>query len=295
MFFGSADVYNNKEWDGATIYLIPTTHADPYWKGEWAGPNIGILHDNIMDALEMIQFNPDFRYTVDQHSIISTFIMEHPEYEDDLREAIVKGQIEVAGGGVSQADLNIPNGEGFIRNLLIGNQWFEDQFGVSVNVGWQVDTFGAAGTTPTILSALDYKYLYFWRDARNRPSGAFWWVGPDGSRTLCWRTKYGRYPMTSVDLVGMVRNLIEDEMADTLPSGTMMLHIGGDKAAPHTHLMDYIQSWNVFYAEKTGYRCKVATPSEFFEAIEDEASGLPSYGYGQDHNPYNESAYASYI
>lgn len=290
MVIANQSIYQNEAWSGGTVYLIPATHSDPYWKGEWGGSNIGILHDNIIDALLYLRIDPDFRYTIDQAGIVSTFVMEHPEYRNELANAIKQGQIEVAGGGVSQADLNIPSGEGLLRNFLIGNDWFRKEFNISIQVAWQVDTFGATGSFPSLLAAMDYKFLYYMRDSRGYPTGAFWWVGPDGSKILCWKTYYGRYPLTAPDLVAMMYNIIQDPMASIFSPGKIMLHIGGDKVAPHTSLMDYIESWNAFYAHKSGWRAKVATPSEFFNDIKDEASSLPQVGFGQDLNPYNEGA-----
>ncbi|MBD3351175.1 MAG: hypothetical protein GF364_06790, partial [Candidatus Lokiarchaeota archaeon] len=295
MVYENRQIYNDEDWEGGTVYLIPSTHADTYWKGEWAGPNIGILLDNIINALMMIDRNSDFRYTIDQAGIAYTFIMEYPEYKDKLARAIEKGQIEVAGGGVTQADLNLPSGEGLLRNFIIGNKWFEQEFGINLDVCWQVDTFGAPSSLPSILSSMDFKYMYYKRDGRGRPEGAYWWDGADGSQILCWKTHYGRYPITAPDLVGMIYDMINKPMADILTSGDIMLHIGGDKCAPLTMLMDYIETWNVFYANKSGYRVKVATPSEFFEKISKEASGLTHYGFGQDNNPVNEGLQTSYI
>ncbi|MHA1340490.1 MAG: hypothetical protein ACTSRZ_09705 [Promethearchaeota archaeon] len=296
MMIENKNIYSDDEnWKYSTVYLIPSTHADPYWKGEWAGPNMGTFHDNLLEALLYLKINPDFRYTIDQASIALTFMEEYPEYRDDLIKAIKEGKIEIVGGGVSQADLNIPTGEGLIRNFLEGKKIIKQYFNVDIKVAWQVDTFGAPGSFPSILSSMDYKYLYYMRDSRGRPEGAFWWESLDGSKILCWKTRYGRYPLTAPDLIAMINYEINRPMAKQLPSGDIMLHIGGDKIRPLINLMDYIETWNAFYAEKSKYRVKVATPSEFFEKIENEANTLPHYGFGQDHNPYNEGAQLSYI
>jgi len=295
MVIESKNIYSDNNWPYSTVYLIPSTHSDPYWKGEWAGPNMYTLMDNLLDALLYIKINPDFKYTIDQASIILAFMEEYPEYKDDLIKAVNEGKIEIVGGGVSQSDLNIPSGEGLIRNFLEGYKIIKQYFNVNISVAWQVDTFGAPGSFPTILAAMDYRYLYYMRDSRGRPEGAFWWVGGDGSRILCWKTRYGRYPLSAADLIAMINYEIQQPMAKLLPSGNIMLHIGGDKARPLTWLMDYIQTWNSFYAEKAKYRIKVATPSEFFESIKNEAYVLPEYGFGEDNNPYNEGEYLSYI
>nr|MDO8113526.1 hypothetical protein [Candidatus Sigynarchaeota archaeon] len=295
MVFANMAITRASSWSGRTIYLVPSTHSDTYWKGEWAGPNMGTLHDNIIDALNVIDFYPDFRFTIDQAGIASTFVTEYPEYRDRFARAIANGQIEVAGGGVSQSDLNIPDGEGILRNFLLGNAWFKREFNTSIQVAWQVDTFGATGSFPSLLAALDYKYMYYMRDSRDHPDGAFWWDGPEGSQILCWKTRYGRYPITAPDLVAMIYGTLQESIATSLPSGSMMLHIGGDKAAPLAALMDYVENWNVFYSQQSQCRVKVATPSEFFRAIAPETAGLPHYGFGQDLNPYNEGALISYL
>jgi hypothetical protein len=102
-------------------------------------------------------------------------------------------------------------------------------------------------------------------------------------------------PITAPDMTAMMWDIIRDPIASKLPSGDVMLHIGGDKMAPLFGIMDFIETWNTFYAKTSGYRVKVATPSEFFTKIEAEAAELPRVGYGIDTNPYNDGALLTYI
>src|SRR5450756_1325323 len=44
------------------------------------------------------------------------------------------------------------SGESFVRQALYGKRYFQEKFGVDVKVGYNVDSFGHAGTLPQILA-----------------------------------------------------------------------------------------------------------------------------------------------
>ncbi|MHA1110308.1 MAG: hypothetical protein ACTSRE_04360 [Promethearchaeota archaeon] len=73
MSIRSKQVYSDENWEGGTVYLVPSTHSDQYWKSEWAGSNMNVFNLEILEALEAFRKNPDFRYTIDQASIAQAF------------------------------------------------------------------------------------------------------------------------------------------------------------------------------------------------------------------------------
>ena len=91
---------------------------------------------------------------------------------------------------VIQPDMNVPGGESFVRQVLLGKAYMRQHLGVEPRVAYCVDSFGHAGTLPQILAKCGFDAYVFMRPGpheKELPSQAFWWQGPDGSRVLAFR------------------------------------------------------------------------------------------------------------
>ena len=86
--------------------------------------------------------------------------------------------------------MNVPGGESFVRQVLLGKSYMRQHLGVEPRVAYCVDSFGHAGTLPQILAKCGFDVYVFMRPGpheKELPSQAFWWQGPDGSRVLAFR------------------------------------------------------------------------------------------------------------
>ena len=96
----------------------------------------------------------------------------------------------MVGGMWVEPDLNMPDGESQVRQLLIGKRYFQSRFGVDVRIGWNPDSFGYNWQLPQIYkrSGVDYfvTQKMAWNDTNQLPLKLFWWQSPDGSRVLTY-------------------------------------------------------------------------------------------------------------
>ena len=69
-----------------------------------------------------------------------------------------EGRWEVIGGMWVEPDLNMPDGESLVRQILYGKRYFKPKFGVDINIGWNPDSFGYNWQLPQIYkrSGIDY-------------------------------------------------------------------------------------------------------------------------------------------
>ena len=86
-----------------------------------------------------------------------------------------------------EPDCNLISGESFVRQILYGMQFNEQEFGVTPQTCWCPDVFGNAWTMPQILVRSGLKYfvthkMVVWNDTNPWRKNTFWWQGPDGSR-----------------------------------------------------------------------------------------------------------------
>jgi alpha-mannosidase len=114
--------------------------------------------------------------------------------EDDpaLFEKIVakvkSGAWETIGGMWVEPDTNMPSGESLARQILYGQRYFEQKFGVRHTVCWLPDCFGFSGALPQLLKqgGIDsfFTIKVNWNENNKFPADLFWWEGIDGSRVL---------------------------------------------------------------------------------------------------------------
>jgi alpha-mannosidase len=107
-----------------------------------------------------------------------------------------------------EPDLNMPDGESLVRQILYGKRYFQQKFGVDINIGWNPDSFGYNGQLPQIYkrSGIDYfvtQKLLWASEFTKFPYRLFWWEAPDGTRLL---TYFPSDYANAIDPVKMARD-----------------------------------------------------------------------------------------
>jgi alpha-mannosidase len=115
---------------------------------------------------------------------------KYPSMNAEIKKRIQEGRWEIVGGMWVEPDLNMPDGESLVRQLLVGKRWFKQAYGVDVRIGWNPDSFGYNWQLPQIYkkSGIDYfvTQKMAWNDTNQLPFKLFWWQSPDGSKVLTY-------------------------------------------------------------------------------------------------------------
>ena len=96
------------------VLVIPQQHFDPVWRKpkeqyhEWRDYFISKL-------IEISRRYPEFTFTIGQAVVLRTYLADHPQARDYLRERIAKGKLEVVCGMEVIPDTNLPCGEAAAR------------------------------------------------------------------------------------------------------------------------------------------------------------------------------------
>ncbi|MDB5539662.1 MAG: alpha-mannosidase [Devosia sp.] len=105
-----------------------------------------------------------------------------------IKAKVSAGGWETVGGMWVEPDINMPTGESLTRQILYGQRYFEQKFGVRHRVCWLPDCFGFSGGLPQLLKqgGIDsfFTIKVNWNDTNTIPADLFWWEGIDGSRVL---------------------------------------------------------------------------------------------------------------
>ena len=110
---------------------------------------------------------------------------------EQIKQRVKEGRWEVIGGMWVEPDLNMPDGESLVRQILVGKRYFQKNFGADIKIGWNPDSFGYNWQLPQIYkkSGIDYfvtSKLLWATDYTKFPYRLFWWEAPDGSRLLTY-------------------------------------------------------------------------------------------------------------
>jgi alpha-mannosidase len=270
-----------------TLYLICNAHLDPVWLWEWEEGAAEALSTFRTAAQLCVEFE-EFVFTHNE-ALLYQWI---EEYEPDLfvriQELVTKKKWHILGGWHIQPDCNMPSGESFVRQILIGRKYFKKKFGVEPKTAINFDPFGHTRGLVQILKKAGYTSYLFCRPDQNwlpLPSEDFLWVGYDGSEILAHRA-----PEHYNSFKGQAAQRIQKWMADNHDRkvGILLWGIGNHGGGPSRE--DLKQLRKLMNKEKN-WDIRHGTPEDYFSALEKLADKLPHHS--KDLNPWAVGCYTS--
>lgn len=194
-----------------TLHLICNAHLDPVWKWEWEEGLTETL-GTFETAAELLEENPDLIFNHNE-SVLYEWVLEfRPDLFKRIQKLVAAGRWHIAGGWYLQPDCNMPEGESFVRQILVGRNFFREHFAVEPDLAYNFDAFGHHGNLPQILKKAGYRgYVHFRPDAKSLdlPGDLYQWEGIDGSRVMTYRPPFGWY---GTDDHEDLRTRIEDSL-----------------------------------------------------------------------------------
>ena len=170
-----------------TAYAVGHAHIDTAWL--WpVKETVRKCARTYANQLKLINEYPDYVFGASQpqhYQFIKDFYLELYE---QIKQAVKEGKWELQGGMWVEADCNLICGESLIRQILYGNNFFRDEFGVEVENLWLPDVFGYSAALPQIMAKSGLKYFLTqklsWNQFNEFPHHTFIWKGLDGSEVL---------------------------------------------------------------------------------------------------------------
>lgn len=138
------------------------------------------------NVLWLAEQYPDFRFacsTAQQYQWVKD---NYPQLMPRIKDAVKRGQWIPVGGMWVEPDGNLPSGESLVRQLLLGQQLFVEEFGQRCEGMWIPDSFGYTAAYPQIAAQAEMKWFLTqkisWNQTNKFPHHSFWWEGIDGTR-----------------------------------------------------------------------------------------------------------------
>jgi alpha-mannosidase len=173
----------------ANVHMVGNSHIDAAWLWPWT-ETVDVVKRTFSSALQLMDEYPDYTYAQSAAQYSAWMAEKYPQIHEQIKRRVKEGRWEIVGGMWVEPDLNMPDGETQVRQLLLGKRWFQKEYGVDVRIGWNPDSFGYTWQLPQIYkkSGIDYfvTQKMAWNDTNKLPFKLFWWESPDGSKVLTY-------------------------------------------------------------------------------------------------------------
>ena len=245
------------------LHLIANAHIDPIWLWEWQeGLTAGL--STFQSALNLAD-EYDYIFCHNE-ALLYQYVEEYaPAMFEKIKQLVECGKWHIMGGWYNQPDCTMPSGESFVRQVKMGQKYFQDKFGVKSNVALNFDSFGHSRGIVQIIAKCGQDSYMFHRPAAYQmelPNDQFIWEGFDGSQV-----KAARLPMGYGSLLGEAVQWIKDRVAlQNNPVGIGMWGVGNHGGGPSRKDLADIAEYIKEEGEK-GVEVLHSTPSAFFADI----------------------------
>ncbi len=109
------------------MYLIGNSHIDPVWLWQWH-EGVSEVLATFKSALDRMRDFTDFKFTSACASYYEWIEKLDPDMFKEIKQRIDEGRWEIVGGWYLQPDCNMPDGESFARQSLVGQRYFKEKF-----------------------------------------------------------------------------------------------------------------------------------------------------------------------
>ncbi|MFC1735010.1 glycoside hydrolase family 38 C-terminal domain-containing protein [Candidatus Hydrogenedentota bacterium] len=272
-----------------SVHMICNAHLDPVWLWEW--------EEGAAEALSTFRVAAEFCEQFDgfvfNHNevILYQWVEEYePALFKRIQKLVKKGKWHIMGGWYLQPDCNMPCGESFVRQIMLGRRYFKKKFDKAPTTAINFDPFGHTRGLVQILAKSGYDSYLFTRPGRDfctLEKDQFIWVGYDGSRVLATRAYKGYLTHR-----GKALEKLEDLMRSfpDAPCLPFLWGVGNHGGGPSR-----IDLRALTKAMKSERNTKLvhSTPEMYFDELRKEEDALPVRK--QDLNPWGPGCYTSQI
>ena len=265
---------------GTSVRLTGNAHIDAAWLWPWT-ETVDVVRHTFSTALQLMHEYPQYTYTQSAAAYNQWMEEKYPSVHQEIVERVKEGRWEMVGGMWVEPDLNMPDGESLVRQLLVGKRYFKQKFGVDVRIGWNPDSFGYNWQLPQIYkkSGIDYfvTQKMAWNDTNKLPLKLFWWQAPDGSRVL---TYFPHDYVNEIEPGPIAKDVaIARQLNPGVPEMMHLYGVGDHGGGPTRSMLDSGLHWT--QADRVAPEMKFSTAQNFFSEIEKkiDTQNAPTWNY----------------
>lgn len=141
------------------IFLTTMHHSDLTWQYPYEEYD-AIREEQLDLVMGFFEKYPEYGFVFDQAYVLQNYLQRNPQRLEQIRALFDggNGSLELIGG-YSIPDMNLCSGEAFLRNCMIGRDYYRELFGRVPDTASLMDTFGTPFQTPQMLAISGYRWL----------------------------------------------------------------------------------------------------------------------------------------
>ena len=265
----------------ANYHLTGNAHIDAAWLWPWT-ETVDVVKRTFTSAAQLMSEYPNYTFSQSAAAYSDWMADKYPVLNGQIAQRVKEGRWEIVGGMWVEPDLNLPDGESQVRQLLVGQAEFQKLYGVTAKIGWNPDSFGYNWQLPQIYkrSGVDYfvTQKMHWNDTNQLPLKLFWWQSPDGSKVLTYFPD--DYAYTNLDPTRLAASLAKARTR--APGMTSMLDlygVGDHGGGPTRTMLDEGQHW--MEPGKVTAKSEFGTALPYFQQVQAQLNpDSPTWNYG---------------
>ena len=135
-----------------TLYVVGYAHLDTEWRWEYPQTIQEYLSKTLRNNFALFDKYPHYIFNFTGANRYRLMKEYYPADFERMKKYVAAGRWFPAGSSMEEGDVNSPNAESIIRQVLYGNQFFRREFGVASNEYMLPDCFGFPASLPSILN-----------------------------------------------------------------------------------------------------------------------------------------------
>lgn len=240
----------------------------------------------------------EYRFACSQAYQYATIRQRNPDLYARIRQCVARGQFVPVGGTWIEPDCNIPSGEALCRQFLVGQRFFEREFGRRCGEFWNPDVFGYNGQLPQIMRQAGItRFLtqkLSWNRFNKPHHHTFVWRGIDGSEVLTHFPPSDTYNAFAPggdrnEITWLRQNLLNYRDHDRSHEAIMLYGFGDGGGGPTKGMLEVLRR----VADLQGLpRTTQRSSDEFFQRLERDITDRPVV-VGELYFEYHRGTYTS--
>ena len=271
LFTGMASAAGQTE-EKPTVHMVANAHFDTQWRWTVQTSINEYVHNTLVQNFALLEEYPDYIFNF-EGAIKYRWAKEYyPDLYERLKEYVKQGRWHISGASWDANDPNMPSIESSIRNIMLGQEFYRNEFGIlSTDImlpdcfgfGWQLPSVAAhCGLIGFGTQKLQWRYKPFYDNGKKIPFYFGIWKGPDGGKVMATLDggDYSWSPSSPITDIADFKNRL-----DGSPIPAAFRYFGtGDRGGSATPTgVRYVNE--AFHNPGEAYNVKFATSDEMFK------------------------------
>lgn len=136
--------------DKPTVYAVSNAHLDTQWNWDIQATIRDHIRRTLDQNLFLLDHYPDYIFNFEGGVKYNWMKEYYPTQFERMKEYVKNGRWHLTGASWDANDVNVPSTESLIRNIMLGQNFYRNEFGVESTDIFLPDCFGFGYTLPTV-------------------------------------------------------------------------------------------------------------------------------------------------